>query len=170
MIGMIPREPRWEYRSGRSLILQTLAASSRIASIGGSSRPPVRSAWAVAARITEPAHAAISAEAPPPPSEGRRSDDAAPVAVHRDEPCLGERPLGDDQLVAQRGNTDRLDVDTELGGPEHRQPQVRTAVRTGTDHVVGGDLGLFDRVAPVLQCQELVVESGWGLRATSPAA
>ncbi|GEC08433.1 hypothetical protein SSP24_60880 [Streptomyces spinoverrucosus] len=67
-MGMMPREPRWEYRSGRSLILQTLAASSRIASIGGSSRPPARSAWAVAARITESAHAAINADAPPPPS------------------------------------------------------------------------------------------------------
>lgn len=42
--------------------------------MGGSRRPPLRSAREVAARITESAHAAISAEAPPPPSlESRNS-------------------------------------------------------------------------------------------------
>ena len=42
--GMMPREPRWEYRSGRSAIRQMLAASSSGTTSGGSSRPPSRSA------------------------------------------------------------------------------------------------------------------------------
>ena len=53
-------------------------------------------------------------------------------------------------------HADRLDLGAELGGPEHRQRQVRPAVRLVADHVVGGDLGLRDRVAPVLEGEELV--------------
>ena len=34
---------------------------------------------------------------------------------------------------------------------------MRPPVTRGTDHVVAGDLGLGDRVAPVLERQELIV-------------
>ena len=37
--GTMPRDPRWEYSSGRSAMRQMLAASSRITTIGGSSLP-----------------------------------------------------------------------------------------------------------------------------------
>ena len=61
--GTMPREPRWEYSSGRSAIRQMLAASSRMTAMGGSSRPPFRSACRRPARITVSVSAAISGEA-----------------------------------------------------------------------------------------------------------
>ena len=61
--GMMPREPRWEYRSGRSAIRQMFAASSSDTTSGGSRRPPSRSAWRSPARIAVSDSAAISGAA-----------------------------------------------------------------------------------------------------------
>jgi hypothetical protein len=83
--------------------------------------------------------------------------DLPPVAVDGDEPAVGDRALGDDDLVGEGRHPDRLDVRAELRGPEHRGGQVRPPVIWPADHVVASDLALGDRVAPVLQCQDLVV-------------
>ena len=61
--GVMPREPRWEYRSGRSAIRQMFAASSSGTTSGGSSLPPSRSARRSAARIAVSDSAAISGAA-----------------------------------------------------------------------------------------------------------
>lgn len=59
----MPRDPRWLYRFGRSAMRQILAASSKISSIGGSSRPPAASAARLLARITRSVSAATSGAA-----------------------------------------------------------------------------------------------------------
>ncbi len=68
VMGTMPREPKWEYNSGRSLILQMFAASSRTASRTGSSRPPRSSAATTAARRTWSVRPATSGAALPAPS------------------------------------------------------------------------------------------------------
>ncbi len=69
--GIMPRDPRWLYRSGRSAIRQMLAASSRIRTIGGSSRPPAVSACRRPARIAMSVSAAISGDAAARDSDSR---------------------------------------------------------------------------------------------------
>src|SRR5947209_20603597 len=60
VIGVMPREPKWLYSSGRSAMRQMFAASSRTTSSGGSSRPPAASAARVAARRIRSVSAATS--------------------------------------------------------------------------------------------------------------
>ena len=94
---------------------------------------------------------------PPALIEGDGGDDAAPTTVGGGEAALLDRPLGEDDLVAEGRHADGLDVDAELARPEAGQQQMRAVVGLEAHHVVGRDLGAEHGVVPVLHREELVL-------------
>jgi hypothetical protein len=86
--------------------------------------------------------------------------DSAFVAVDSNEPAALDRALRYDHFVGEGWQSDRLDVDPKLAGPEGRHGQVRTAQRCRVDHVVRRHLGLRNCIAPVFERQQLILEKG----------
>lgn len=87
-----------------------------------------------------------------------RSHRATVLAIERDEAPLVGRSLHDDHLLAEGRHPYRLDADAELERPEGRYMEVRASLGFGVQHVVCRDLGLLNRVAPMLEGQELEPE------------
>ena len=103
--------------------------------------------------------------------KGDRADDAAPPAIGGGKPTLFDGALRNDDLVAEGGHADRLDVDAELARPEARaRAEVEAGARFRRSPCCG------PRSPPprtaLSQCsieRNWYSYSTWGARAISPA-
>ena len=89
--------------------------------------------------------------------EGDCGDDAAPTTVGSGEPAFLDGALCKDDLATEGADTHRLDIDTELAGPECWQREVWPTVGFKAHHVVRRDLSTKDGIVPVLQREKLIL-------------